>query len=38
MSTYAHKYVIVILANVMADIAGGVSQLFTSYRDLDRDM
>jgi hypothetical protein len=30
MSTYARKYVFVILANVMTDIAGGVPQFFCS--------
>jgi hypothetical protein len=39
MPIYARKYVAIILANVMTDIAG-VAQLFlfTSYHDLDRDM
>jgi hypothetical protein len=40
MTTYACKYVIVILANVMMNIAGSVPQffLFTPYYTLDNDM
>jgi hypothetical protein len=40
MSTYARKYVVGILANVVTDIAGGVPQLFlfTLYHNLDGDM
>jgi hypothetical protein len=38
--TYARKYVVIVLANGMIDIAGDATQLFifTSIRDLDRDM
>jgi hypothetical protein len=38
--TYAHKYVVIILANCMTDIAGDVPGLFmfTPIRDLDEDM
>jgi hypothetical protein len=40
MSIYTHKYVVVILANVMTDIADDVSQLFLfmPYHDLGGDM
>jgi hypothetical protein len=40
MSTYARKYVVASLANIMADIAGCIPQLFlfTPYHDLDEDM
>jgi hypothetical protein len=40
ISTYARKYIVIILANGMMDIAGDVPQLFmfTPNRDLDEDM
>jgi hypothetical protein len=38
--TYARKYIVIILANGMTDIAGDALQLFmfTPYRDLDEDI
>jgi hypothetical protein len=38
--TYARKFIVMILANGMTDIAGDAPQLFmfTSIRDLDGDM
>jgi hypothetical protein len=38
--TYARKFIVMILANGMTDIASNAPQLFmfTSIRDLDRDM
>jgi hypothetical protein len=40
MFTYAHRYIVVIIANVMANIASGTPQLlvFTPYHNLDEDM